>query len=207
MATLTSLRTRIDNSLGLLGNQSDTVKDDNISDALSQFIAYMDWPRISASVSIVSGTKTYSIPSTIKKIIDIRDADGDSVVYSTDTTVSKFTLQDGATAAATYTVYGTPADVRTNLSAIIEAVEGNMERVLWAYIVAYCYSWANEETYISRLQAADKMAMDERQNINRDLDFNLMTNQFIDNAGQVIGDENNAEGVNVQISDYLESDI
>jgi hypothetical protein len=207
MATLTSLKARIDSSLKLLGSQTDTVKEDNISDALGEFISYMDWPRISGTVSIVSGTKTYSIPSTIKKIIDIRDADGDSVVYTTDTTVEKFTLQDGATAAATYTVYGTPADSRTNLSTIIASLEGSMERVLWAYIVAFCYFWANEDTGISKLQIAEKLADNERKNINRDLDFSLMTDQFIDNTGQKIGDPNNAEGINVQIDDYLESDI
>jgi hypothetical protein len=207
MATLASLRTRIDNSLKLLGTKSDTVKDDNISDALGQFISMMDWPRITASVVIVDGTKTYSIPSTIEKIIDIRDEDGDSVVYSTDTTVDEFTLQDAANTGATYTVYGTPKDTRTNLDTIIAAVPGSMERVLWAYIVAFSYSEANEESYINRMNMADKMAIDERKNLNRDLDFNLVTEQFIDNTGQKIGDVDNAEGINVQINDYLESDI
>lgn len=205
--SLSGMETRIDNSLKLLGSQSSTIKEQNISDAVAKFISKMDVPLITSAVSVLSGDKTYSIPADIRKIQDIRDADGDSHNYTIDATSRQFILQTAPTANETYTVYGTPDDVRTNLDAIIASIPTSYEYILWAYIIAMSYEWANEDTASGKMQKADFMANEERRSKNLSIGSDFVTMQTFDSDGRLIADGGNAEGFNVDIDGLYQSDL
>jgi len=205
--SLAKIKTRIDASLKLLGKQSNDVKEDNISDAVSKFVSKMDVPIYGVTFSTVANTKTYSVPAGIRKIQDIRDADGESVVWSLDTTTNEFTLQTAPDTVETWTVYGTYNGVRTNLDTVITAIDESLEQVLWAYVVAYCYGWANEDTAANKLQTANFLAKEERESNNVSLSMDFVTMQNYDTTGKRIADSANAEGFDVQIDGLYESDL
>jgi len=205
--SLAGFKARIDNSLKLLGKQSDTVQEQNISDAVSKFISKMDHPIHGATFDTESGTATYSVPATIRKIQDIRDSDGDSVNFTLDSTTNEFVLQSTPDSVETFTVYGTWNSVRTNLSAIIADTDESLEHVLWAYVNAYCYEWANEDTAANKLQKADFLANEERRSNNVILSMDFVTMQNYDTKGKRIADAANAEGFNVQVNGLYQSDL
>ncbi len=205
--SLAGIKTRIDNSLKLLGKQSDTVKEQNISDAVAKFLSKMDVPINSATFNTVSGTVRYSVPATIRKIQDIRDSDGDSQNFSLDSTTNEFILETTPDAVETWTVYGTWNAVRTNLSSIVVAIDECLEQVLWAYVIAYCYEWANEDTAANKLQKADFLAQEERRSRNVALSVDFVTVQNYDTTGKRIADASNAEGFDVDIDGLYQSDL
>jgi hypothetical protein len=205
--TVAKLKDRVDKELNLFGYIHDTSKTKLVNDAMSLFIDETDLPIIPASLSIVANTATYSVPGTIRKLQDIRDADGVSQVYSYDETLNKITFQTTPEASATWTAYGTPEDVETNIDTVIAAVKPSDERVLWAFLSALIHESANAADADSKLKRAEYMAKRLRMSRNRRLDYGSATFKTLDSIGQNIADSNNAEGHIAGINDLYESDL
>lgn len=205
----TEYKARIDRQLQLLGKMDDNVKTDVIEDAVRYFITKMDEPKITANLSVTADTRYYDRPSTINKIIDVRDDSDPAVskVYAEDTTSGQIVLQDTPDGAATWTVYGTPADVETNLDAIIAAIDEDYGYVVWACIVAFSHGWANGDQYITRLQVADQLIKKARASRNRRLDWGKTPVKQLDVKGKLIHDENNAEGFDADYTQFLANDL
>lgn len=210
LATAT-LKARIARQLGILGLDNSVNEEataDVLRDAVRAFVAKMDEPVISATMAVTADDDgPYSVPATIRKVQDIRDADGDSVVYSKDVTARTVTLQDAPSASGNYTVYGTPKEVATNLDTIIAAISEDHEAVLAAYCVAYGKLYVMAEGAEKSLQAAVYLAQQERKSRNRDLDMDYTTVKHKDVRGQLVSDSSNAEGLDVDIDDDLASDL
>jgi len=206
--TSANLRTRMDREFKLLGITSTMTdeKNDIIDDALSEFVSYMDKPIISATLAVTAGTTRYDMPATIRKIQDVRDADGDSVVYSEDLTAVQIVLQDDPT-SGNYTVYGTPEDVETNRDTIVAAIRTQYKRVLWAFVRWSTYAWAHNDKATNMLKEARFLANSERKSQNRRMDDVNTTVQSKDTTGQNIEDVGNVEGRDVNISNLFESDL
>jgi hypothetical protein len=204
--TTAGIKARMTRSLKILGSPSSDEQTDILADSLRKFISVMDAPIISESLVFSNAGSAYCIPETIKKIQDIRDSAGSSVVYSIDETASTITLQDSE-ATGVYTAYGTPRDIRTNMDDIIEAVSEDMEFVLWSYIQAFYHKWGHSDMFVTELQAADKLAHEERQSFNYNLNNQFVTVKTLDSTGKNIADASNAEGFTSDVSDQFESDL
>lgn len=209
LSTLT-IKARIGRQLAMLGFDSVNAdgQTDIMCDAVRAYTRRMDLPVISASLSVTaSDDGPYTIPATIRKVQDVRDADGDSVVYTTDTTVGKITLQDAPGADASYTVYGTPKEVRTNLDAVVAAITEDHEGLLMAYCAAYARMYVNEQGAADALMLAERLALKERMAANRTLDQDFVRVKEKDVRGQVVDDASNVEGHDVDVDDSSESDL
>lgn len=207
----TTVKARIGRQLALLGLDNSVNQDataDVLRDAVRAYVAKMDQPVISASMAVTADDDgPYSVPATIRKVQDIRDADGDSVVYSRDVTAGTVTLQDAPSASGNYTVYGTPKEVSTNLDTIVAAISEDHEAILLAYCVAYGMMYAMADGADKALQRATYLAQQERKSANRDLDMDFVRVKHKDVRGQLIDDSSNAEGFDVDVDDDLASDL
>jgi len=203
----TTLYSRMDREFKILGITSTMTneKADILKDAVGEFVDFVDMPRISASLSVTTGTKTYTKPATIRKILDVRDADGNSVVYSEDMVRGTIVLQDDPT-TGTYTVYGAPDDIETNISTIVAAINTRYLSTLWAYVRWAAYAWAGLERAEGQLKTAEHLAKRARKSFNRRLDDTEVANKAIDTTGNIIGDSSNKEGYNVDVGDLFEAD-
>ena len=202
-------KARIDRQLQLLGAMDDDVQTDIIEDATRYFVSKMDEPTISADLSVTASTRYYTIPATIRKIVDIRD-DSDpkvSKVYSEDTTQGQVVLQDTPSGSATWTVYGSPKEIETNLDTVIAAISEDLGYVLWACIKAFAHDWANSDQFVNRLQAADKYITNERKSRNRRLDWGKTSVKLLDTRGRLVADSDNAEGFTPDMSDWQGTDL
>jgi hypothetical protein len=203
-----ALRARALREFAIIGVDTSTY-DDIIADGLRLFVQRMDLPIISASLSVTVSEGPYTIPATIRKIVDVRDnaSTHASVKWSEDTTAGKLTLQDAPSAAGTYTVYGTPKEVVTNVAAIITATSEDMYPVLWQFIRAAAHAAQNSEHAERHLALAYQMALEERKSANRLLSMDYITAQMKDTTGSIVADDGNADGVEEDINDFLESDL
>jgi hypothetical protein len=212
MATsLTILQARITSELVMLGTFTSEVQQNIIRDAVMRFVRKADLPVISATMAVTaSSTGAYSIPSTIEKITRIyNNASTPAIVnFITDLTKRTVTLTTAPSTTGNYDVRGTAREIRTNLSTVIAALTEDHEDVVWEYIRAFAMRQSGAmEAYRLELQAADKAVSEMRKSINRNMDQNTQTVNFIDTTGQIIADSSNAEGLTPDISDHLESDL
>lgn len=197
-----------DSGIILLGLTDADARADVIVDAVNEYVRHMDSPIISANLAVTEGsTGPYSIPATINKLRDIRDDSDIPLVYTVDPVRNKITLQNSPGADATYVVYGTTNDNRTNISTVVAAIAENNEDVLWAFIEAKALRWAKEETADNQLEYAKKLAMDSKRSRNRTLNMQYMSKLFSDERGQNIGDSSNAMGISTHINNLYEQDI
>lgn len=188
--TAAGWKSRIETDLQLiLGKASAQLQDDILNRALARFIRKVDRPIISASLVVTTSAGPYAVPATIDKLVDIRDAATVpvSVEYSFDSTKNEITLTSEPTAAATYTCYGTPAEVRTNQAAVLAALKDAWEDIVWSYIKGYAFEWANNSEAANMLMYADKLATDERKSRNRRLDTTGVSAKYKDANGTDIG--------------------
>jgi hypothetical protein len=169
----------------------------------------MDHPVISAYMGVNSSTLAYACPDLIrpKKILGIRDNLNAKVEFTYDATIGKIVLTVAPATSSAYKVYGLPADVRTNISDVVEAIDEEQEHVLWAYVRAFAHSMKNSAQYIDRLKEADKLSNDARQDANWDLSLVGATVQQVDQRGKRIGETGNADGVVIDISNQFGSDL
>ena len=179
---------------------------DILVDSITRFISRMDLPIITASIVATEGTDTYSMPSTIKKVRDIRDPDGVSVKYAEDGTTRQITFQDSVS-TGTYTVYGTPDNLRTNIDTIVPLIPEDTEYVLWTFVEVFAAKRAKDTDWPRMLKSAETVAQKERSSRNRRLDINDQMMRLKDTRGRVIADAANADGLNVDISNQFESDL
>lgn len=203
----TGMQTRFNNSLSILGDPGASVIADIIIDATRRFISIMDTPMLSASLSVTTSSGPYDVPATIRKIADIRNSSNVSQEYVYDATTNKITFVKAPLTSGTYTIYGLPKEVRTNISTIIAAISEDYESVLWAYIRAFAYSWADHPDAIAKLQEADKLAFEERQSSNYPTGHYPVSIKQLDTRGNLIADSSNYEGNNVDIGDQFENDL
>jgi len=189
----------------LLGSPESETITDIFVDSLSDLINVLDAPITSDSLTVVSGTKTYSIPSIIQKVQDVRDADGVSVVYSEDTTTNEITLQNNP-ASGSFVVYGTFKNIRDDISTIIAALPQDLEVVWWLFVKAYSFNWANENNWLQILDNAKEQAILKRRSVNRRID-NMGAMKTLDVRGYNINDPANSDGFDVQIPGLYESDL
>lgn len=192
--------------LGLSSSKSDE-KNDILIDAVSEFVSLMDVPILSANVSIVADTTRYTKPATLEKIVDLRDTDYASIVYSEDDTRGEFVLQDSPSATETWIMYGTPADIETNIDTFIAEIKTDFFPVLWAFIRAAAYAWAANDKADNMWILARKKGLKKRGSINRRLDWGRATVKTLDTTGANIADSNNAEGFTTDKSDLFKSDL
>ena len=196
-----------DASLALLGDFTDA-QDDIIGDAVNEFIRFMDRPITSGAMAVTAGsTGPYAVPTGIGKIRDVRDADGDSVVYTYDDVVDKITLQDAPGETGNYTVYGLYEDAYSDLDSCIALINTDLYSVLYSFVRWAAYDWDNHDNANSMYQKARDMARNARKKRNRDLDKQTMQALRKDVQGRNIGDSASADGIDVQINNLYESDL
>lgn len=207
--TSAGLKSRMDREFKLLGLSSSksNEKNDILTDAVSEFVSLMDTPILSANLTIVADTTRYTKPATIEKIVDIRDTDFNSVVYSEDETRGEFVLQDTPVLDATWIIYGTPADIETNIDVIVAAIDTDYKAVLWAFIRYAAYAWAPRDSAPAMYKLAREIGLKKRGSINRRLDWGRTTVKTLDTTGANIADPNNSEGFKVQKPDLFKSDL
>jgi len=205
--TAAEFKTKFTNDFNLYGLPSAEQQTDILVRALRRFAAQMDSPIVSESLSVASGTARYSVPAAISKIQDIRNADGVSVNFTLDKTTNELILQSTPSGAATYTVYGVPKNVRTDIDTILALVDETHEPVLYAYIEAYFANWAKDENFTNLLLFADKLATDERSYNNRLLNTDDLTMGIRDARGKYIGDSNNPMGRQITYNNRYGMDL
>lgn len=209
---LADWKSRINTDLRMvLGSSGDQLQTDIIVRAARRFVRRMDEPIISATLAVnaTTGAGPYNVPTTLRKLVDVRDAQSTpaSQPYSYDSTKNQITFEDAATASENWTAYGTPKSTRTNISTILAAVSEDHEDVLWAYVEAEAYLWAHHSEAYQRLKFADEQADEERMSRNRMLDATGVPLQYRDVQGDRIGELYNAEGFDVDLSDNLAMDL
>lgn len=206
--SLTIIETKIDNHLKILGSFASAVKRDIVRDAVMRYCRKVDTPVISATLAVTASTGPYSIPSTIEKMVNLYDDATIPLVvaYGTDLTKREITLVEEPDDAGDYTAYGTPRNIRTNISTVIAAIDENHEDVLWGYVRAFAMQQKNAASANDELLKADKAARELRQNINMHLDSTGNAIKMKDTTGQVIADSANSEGYDVNVDDLYESD-
>lgn len=206
--TSAGIKLRMDRELRLLGQPDADEKTDLLVTAVRRFIRMMDRPVTSASLTVTTSKGPYSVPATIGKLQDIRDAATTpaSVTYTYDETKNEITFQSNPT-AGTWTVYGMPASVRTNIDTIVGNISEDDEDVLWGYILAFAHRWGNSGDFVSYLQAADFEAKEARKSRNRNLDSSHAAIKHLDTQGRNIGDNDNSENITVDISDNFDMDL
>jgi len=205
--SLENIRNRMARDFKLLGLSDQLSQSDVIVDALGEYVQKMDRPRISASLAVVADTKRYSVPTTIEKIIDIRDADGDSVDYAIDSTTEEVVLSAAPSSASTYTVYGTTEDVRSNLESVVAAIPENDEHVFYAYIRAQAFEWAHHDKAPQQWQIAKQKATARRKSRNRALNISGLTVRQRDARGRYIDDPYTDQGITPEVSTQFEGDL
>jgi len=197
-----------DAGLLLLGLTDDAARTDVVTDAVNNFGRSMDRPIIAANLSVTAGLKgPYDIPATIDKLKDVRNEANKGVVYSHDELKAEITLQDEPASDATYSIYGTTKDTRTNLAAIVAAIDENTEDVLYAFVEAAGLRWAKEETADNKQEYAKKLARDEKKRRNRSINFDYAQKLYLDQQGRNISHPGAADGINAGISDLFEQDL
>jgi hypothetical protein len=205
--TVTNLTDRINEELQIYGRFQTNTVTNIIKNAVIEYMKKVDRPTISATLAVTADTLRYTIPTTIDQIEDVRDEDGISVVVSRiDTVGSYLHLQDSPSGSVNYTVYGTPKSITTNLDTVVEAIDENDENVVWAYIEAYANKSAQGQDWIALIQGADKVALETLRSRNRSLSMADSSMRFVDTTGAYITDVDNTEGIDPDVSDYLESD-
>lgn len=206
--TVAELTSRINEELKLYGAFESATITNIIKSAVIEYTKKVYNPIISAILAVNNSVLKYSIPSSIDQIEDVRDENGNSVVLSLiDTLGRNLYLQSAASGSVNYTVYGTPKDIKTNLSTVVLAIDENDENVVWSYIEAYAAKSAQDSEWVTLLKAADKTAYEALQARNRSLSMHNTSMRFIDTTGQRIDDANNAEGLVSDITEYLGSDF
>jgi hypothetical protein len=203
----TALRARVADEIRLFGAFSTAQTTSILASAASRYMDQVDRPRLSASLSVSSGVTTYAIPATIERVEDVRDADGASVLFGLDMISRQIGFQDAPSGSQTWTVYGTPADIRTNLDAVIAAVPENDEAILWEYVNAFAYHAAHSQDWTTQLQFADKLAFEKLKARNRSIEVGRATLRIIDSTGSLVASTDNAEGLTPGVSGDLGSDL
>ena len=202
-----NLRNRMTRDFKLLGLTDTATQADVVCDAVGEFLEKMDVPVIAAELSVSSGVASYSIPETIDKIVDVRDEPGESVSYSIDTTTDTIALATAPADSATYTVYGTTQNVRSNLDAVVAAIPENDEHVLYAYVRAAAYEWAHHAKAPGLCQKARAKATARRKSKNRALNVSGLTVRQRDVRGRYIDDLYSEQGYTPSVSTQFESDL
>ncbi len=204
----TDLKARMDREFKILGLSSSKTseKTDILTDALDEFVSLMD-PFISANVSIVAGTTRYSIPATIEKVQDLHDTDYTSQVFSIDLNRSEIILQDSPTTTETWVMYGSPADIKTNVDTIVVGLKTDYESVLWAFIKYAAHEWANSDKADGLYQKARIKGLKKRASLQRQLGWDGVSVKTLDTTGANVADSSNREGFTADNSDYLKSDL
>lgn len=203
--TLTHFTDRIGRELKLLATPTNA-RADLVYDALTELmLAIRDSMRISATLSVSSSTNVYEIPSTIDIVEAIEDEDGNTVNgFSIDDLEGEITLQDAETSATAvdYTVYGTPKDIRSNASTVVAALPESYEPSLWAFVVAVCH--AQQETSVADMKEkrARMKAHELLMYLNSSAGYRDRTIAIKDTRGQIVGDINGQEGIDVGIDDF-----
>lgn len=206
--TVADLTSRINEELKLYGAFESATITNIIKSAVIDYIKKVYNPIISAVLAVNDSTLKYSIPSSIDQIEDVRDENGNSVVLTMiDTLGRNLYLQSVASGSVNYTVYGTPKDIKTNLSTVVQAIDENDENVVWSYIEAYAAKSSQDNEWVVLLKAADKTALEALQARNRSLSMHNTSMRFIDTTGQRIDDVSNVEGITPDISEYLGADF
>lgn len=205
--TVAELTSRINEELKLYGAFEALSITNIIKSAVIEYMKKVDRPTISATLAVNSDTLRYTIPSTIDQIEDVRDEDGISITIARIDTLGRYLhLQDAPSGTVNYTVYGTPKNIKSNLSTVVEAIDENDENVVWAFVEAYAAKTAQDSEWVTLLKSADKLAFETLQARNRSLSMSGAAMRFVDSTGAQIHDIDNAEGIDPDISDYLESD-
>jgi hypothetical protein len=106
-----------------------------------------------------------------------------------------------------YIVYGTPANIVTNLATIIPLINEDDEYIWWIFVDPFSYRWAKEDSWPGLMKNANDIAITERRSRNRRLDTDLMTMKNLDVTGKNINDPANAAGLNVQIPGLFQGDL
>jgi hypothetical protein len=207
--TTAHLKNRISRELKLLGDPQDDEKTDILCDALARFIMMMDMPIIGVSLTVTASTVEYTLPGSIRKMTDIRDSNGVSVNFAFDEVQRVVTLETAPSASGSYTVYGTPKEIRTNIDVIIPAISEDFEWVLWGYVRAFAHSWANSSQFIERRKEADQNALQARQDLNWsvNVDRSKTRVKLRDHRGNVIDDSGNIENVTTGRSNLFRNDL
>jgi len=177
-----------------------------VQDALTAFCTDVE-PEIGTTLSIVSGTTEYAIPPTLDKISHMQDSTDVEIVYSLNTHERTITLQTTPTAAATYTVYGTPRDIRTNASTIIAALSENYGKVLWLYIKAACYDVRDSDKATTMMLVAQSEGNRLRYYRNRNSDLYSQRIQQVDSRGHKFSDSDDADAITPNNDALYESDL
>lgn len=201
--TAATINARIQTELSLLGDFTNT-QTEIVKDALAIFCRKAD-PIISASLTVTSGTTVYSFPNTIDKVTKIEDSDGDDIFFALSTYKRKLTLDDDP-ASGTYTVYGTPKDVRTNIATILTALDENAVDVLWSWVQYKCYDMTDSDKSQGKYLEADRKTNEYIYYQNRQSSLFGDTVQARDAKGGILMDAGNPRGVNANYGTYLETD-
>jgi hypothetical protein len=198
--SVAEFQARIGKELAILGELS-SIQDYIIKDSLGDIIQRTH-PNISAALVVSSATKTYSIPATIDTIFEIENELGNPVVYSLDRLEGEITFQDGCNDGATYLVYGTPKNFRTNIAAVIAGLDEKYEAALWQWIRYRAHRQAHHE--FTEQEYAH--ALDEThillQQINGDSTTQGRTIAIVDMQGKKTGVDSQVDGVT---QDYVDS--
>jgi hypothetical protein len=204
--SLATLRNRIDTELTMLGGFDNVagrpIKDQCIAEALRQFVRKYEPDDLTASLAVVAGTLTYSIPDAIARISRVFKEDGIRTNFSLDVYQRKITFPVSPTGSVNYTVYGTPNKISTNLVAIIAALDEDYEDVFWQYIRAICFKEANNDDWKTEYQAAELEANKMRQDRNKNTNSNDASMIFKDRQGRDVDDAYNIDNNPSSISDY-----
>lgn len=204
--SLSDIQNRMSNELRLLGVPT-AAKADIIKDALTKLMAYIrELCRISATLSVSSSTDIYDVPATIDIVSEVKNSAGAGVVYSVDTKRRKITLQDTETSAVSYTVYGTPKDVRTNYSTIIAALPESYGESLWSYVVAGSHKQAMSERYADMLNDAKMSAHELLMYLNDEPGYKDRTIAIVDVTGSRVGDSSAQDGIDYEITSLGETE-
>lgn len=198
---IADIRTRIASELSKLDDFS-SVQDDLIKDALTDLLtALVEFVRYSSALAVTTATSTYTKPATIDVIERIENAAGDAVSYSVDKYEGKITFQDTPGSAQSYTVYGTPNNLRTNAAAVIAALPESYYRSLWAYVKAACHDNAESDSAETMYQKAERSAHELLMYLNSEPGYRDRQISIVDAEGNRIGVANPVDGVDNDITD------
>lgn len=194
---------RIASELALLGDFADT-RADLVADALTELLQATE-PLISASLAVTAGTKEYTIPATIDIIERLEDSADASVAYALNREEGSIALQDDPV-TGTLTMYGVPADPRTNCDAIITGLDEKYLSCLWQYVRAAIYASVNDQRAELEYTKAEAKAHRLNQYKNDHPAMSAQAIQIKDAQGNIIGDSGGADGINVAFGTMGQAD-
>jgi len=194
---------RIASELLLLADFTDT-RENLVADALTEFLQATE-PIISASLAVTAGTLEYVIPATIDVIVRLEDALDANVSYVLNSEEGSITLQDDPDTEI-LTMYGTPADPRTNADAIITGLDEKYLPCFWQYVRAYLYASVNDQKAEIEYQKAEAKAHRLNQYKNSTPSMNAQAIQIKDSQGKIVGSDSAADGINVSYGTMGQAD-